>query len=128
MATLIDMLDGDFPARLTLRLSTSPLVDPPSLAGIVEATFPGYSPAPFTATGRAPPLAGCGYAAGWGMFVFLGPSPSILLTAVYLTAYDRIREHLIHAIPVAGSPNGIMRPGRTTFFVEFMGNIYVPPG
>lgn len=128
MATLIEMLDGAFPARLTLRLSTSPLVQPVSLANIVEATFAGYVPTELTATGRAPPSAGWGYVSGWGQFAYTGPSPSITLTAVYLTAYDRRVESLIHVIPMAGSPHAVMRIGRTTFFVEFAGNIYVPPG
>lgn len=128
MATLIYMLDGAFPARLTLRLSQAPLVQPVSLANLVEASFHGYAAADFTATGRAPPAAGWGYCSGWGMFSYLGPLPSITLTAVYLTAYDRRAEHLIHAIPLTGSPYAVMRSGRTTFWVEVAANVYVPPG
>lgn len=128
MATLIDMLDGAFPARLTLCLSQSPLVQPVSLDNLVPATFDGYQPADLIVTGRAPPYTGWGYVAGFATFIYRGPLPSITVTAVYLTAYDRVRTHLIHAIPVAGTAYSVLRLGMNTISVEFAGNVYVPPG
>lgn len=128
MATLIDMLDGAFPAVLTLRLSTAPLVQPASLENIVEASFAGYAPAALVTIGRAPPAAGWGYVSGYGQFFFNGLASEIRLTAVYLTAYDRRDNFLLYAMSVVGTPYEVMRPGSTTFYVDFAANVYVPPG
>ncbi|SRR6266404_1684277 len=127
MASLLDMLDGTVPAKLSVHLSQSPLVEPITLANLIEASFEGYAPTDFIALDRASPTEGWGACRGYCSFTYNGSAPEILLTALYLTAYDNQKLVLLYAIPMANTVYEKIGLGTMTYFVSIVTQVDVAP-
>lgn len=125
MASLQDMLDGKVEAVLTAHLTTTPVVQPPSLFNLVEANFRGYAPAPFVTPTRLEYSSGWGITNGTATFAYSGIDPTVSLTALYVTALFEGVVYLVVVADLVGTAGEVMAWGEQAFNVEVVS--YVLP-
>ena len=104
MATLADIIDGADPEPLYAHLSTTTIVEPASLATIVEADWDGYVFAPVTIVQRLSLAQGFGFLTCVAQFFVGDVHPLPIVTALYLTGGWLKNPELLSVMKLTGGP------------------------
>jgi len=113
--SLIDYCAGAQNARYVARLSTTRIVEPPSLQNLVEATFPGYCPTEFVPTSQTGSALGYAEMQGWCEFVLLWPVREMTATCLWITGTIGRGEDLIAVLKFDANGGELLFVGPNRF-------------
>jgi hypothetical protein len=116
--SLQDLLSGATPSVLRLHLTDSPLVEPYSLANLIEPSWAGYVAAIMELQQQSPQSTGWAWIVGTGGFTYTGESPAPLLSALFVTATYQGTEYLLCVVDLAESSFQKLPQGTTVFSVR----------
>lgn len=117
---VVDVYSGDVPLVMTAHLAVAPLPQYPSLDTLVEASWPGYAPAPLSLVSRYNPADGIdmvGATVLWRNTTEQEQTPAAMyLTApdyggIYLVSYVLLPVQGFQLIPPGGSTWGLVLTG-----------------
>lgn len=117
--SLQDLFDGSIAGTLKLHLSQQAAVEPYALDTLVEATFPGYSPADFTANQRQGYDTGYAYLEGSAAFLNSAEEDTATAVTAWLTGTFGGEPQLIAVISPLAQGGVSLKPGYTTFQLVF---------
>lgn len=103
MPTLADLLDGVVPAPLHAHLSQQPIVEPVTLAGLVEASWPGYAFSPVQFQQRVFFPMGLGFVKGVACFAVDPAQPPPVAAVLYLTSQVGPTIYLVWVANLVGT-------------------------
>lgn len=119
MPSLADLLDGKAGSQLWVRLSTSPLPSPPTLAGLVEASFAGYQQGDPQILTRNDILEIWSFLTLQVNFTNSNITEGVPLTAAYLVAQAGGVEYLLSLVPLVGKSALTLPLGETNLQFTF---------
>lgn len=117
---LADVLDGTYPAPLTLHLSDMALVAPYQLGSLPEATFDGYMPAPMQAIERMPQAEETGLLYAYGRFFNALTEGNVIAGGAWVTCDDPLDPGNPALVAVLPSMQAMLQPGYNQVIVSFL--------
>lgn len=116
---LADVLDGTYPATLTLHLSDMPLGTPFQLGSMHEATFDGYLPAMLQTIQRKPQAEETGLLYAFGRFFNHSTDQNVIARGAWVTCEDPLDPGNPILVAVLPSMQAVLQPGYSQVIVSF---------